>query len=315
MIKPKRLKKGQTIGIISPSSGVWKRSELWRSIEEIENWGYKVKVGEHAYKKRFYLAGSDEERAEDLLDFFKDDNIDAIFCSQGGYGSARILKHLDFDVIRNNPKIFIGYSDITSLHIAINKLSHLVTFHGPCALSAGSDEMTRYRREHLFRALEDEEPIGKIEISGRNKYLVTVNGGKTEATVIGGNLTLLCSTLGTPYEIETKDKIVFIEELDTEPWIMDHMLTHLLNSGKLQEAAGIVIGDCQNCEPFKLDAGFPNQCSLEDVIFDLLRPLNLPVLYGLPIGHTKDLATIPLGVLGFLDAKEGIFEILERGTI
>ena len=315
MIKPKRLKKGQTIGIISPSSGVWKRSEMWRSIEEIEKWGYNVKVGENAYKKRFYLAGTDVDRANDLLDFFKDDEVDAIFCSQGGYGSARILKYLDFDIIRNNPKIFIGYSDITSLHLAINKLSNLVTFHGPCALSAGTEEMTKYRKEHLIKALEGEEPIGKIEMASDKKYLVTVNPGKAEAPIIGGNLTLICATLGTPYEIVTKNKIVFIEELDTEPWIMDHMLTHLLNSGKLHQAAGIVIGECHNCEPFKHEAGFPNQCSLEDVIFDLLRPLGLPILYGLPIGHTKDLATIPLGVLGFLDAEEGIFEILERATI
>jgi len=315
MIKPKRLEKGDTIGIVSPSSGIWKRSELWRSMEEIESWGYQVKVGKHALKNHYYLAGEDQDRAEDLMNFFQDKTVDAIFCSQGGYGAARILRYLDFSVIRSNPKIFIGYSDITSLHLAIFKETGLVTFHGPSALSAGSDWMTPYRYEQMMKAIAGVDPIGKIKMAGTGTYLVKINGGKVSAPVIGGNLTLVCATLGTPHEIDTRGKIFFLEELDTEPWIMDHMLTHLLNAGKFQEVAGIVIGECSNCKPLEYKPGFHNQCSLEDVIFDLLEPLGVPIIYGLPIGHTKDLATIPLGVMGCLDADKGTFEILERATI
>lgn len=315
LLKPKRLKEGDTIGIISPSSGIWKRSDMLRSIEEIESWGYRVKMGKNAYNTSYYLAGNDKERARDLMDFFSDDEVDAIFCSQGGYGAARILRHLDFEIIRKNPKIFIGYSDITSLHLAMNKICGMVTFHGPCALSAGSEDMTPYRRDYMMRALKNDKPIGPIKMSNGKNYLLKINGGRAEASVIGGNLTLVCSTLGTPYEIDTAGKIVFLEELDTEPWLMDHMLTHLLNSGKLQQSVGIVVGECLNCEPFKHNPGFPNQCSLEDLIYDLLQPLGLPMLYGLPIGHTKDLATIPLGVNGIIDADNGIFEITEVATV
>ncbi len=315
LIKPGRLKEGDTIGIVSPSSGIWKRSDMLRSIEEIESWGFKVKIGENAYNSRNYLAGNDQDRANDLMEFFTDDDIDAIFCSQGGYGAARILRYLDFDAIKSNPKIFIGYSDITSLHLAINKFSGLVTFHGPCALSAGTEDMTPYRFDSMMKALKSDKPVGQIKMSSNKKYLLKINGGKVEAPVIGGNLTLICSSLGTPYEIETEGKILFLEELDTEPWFIDHMLTHLINSGKLQQSVGIVVGECLNCEPLKYDPGFPNQCSLEDIIYDLLQPLGLPMLYGLPLGHTKDLATIPLGVAGTIDADKGVFEINEVATV
>lgn len=316
MIKPKRLQKGDTIGIVSPSSGIWKRSELWRSMAEIEKWGYRVKVGKHADRNHYYLAGNDAGRVEDLMNFFKDDTVDAIFCSQGGYGSARLLRYLDFAIIRSNPKIFLGYSDITALHLGIHKLSRLVTFHGPNALSAGSACMTDYRYEQLLKAIAGNEPIGAIKMAGPEGYLLKINGGPAvEAPLIGGNLTLICATLGTPYEIDTRGKIFFLEELDTEPWVMDHMLTHLLNAGKLQEAAGIVIGECTNCDPLEHKPGFYSQCSLEDVIFDLLEPLGLPVLYGLPLGHTKDLATLPLGVMGRLDAGEGSLAIIETATV
>ncbi len=315
LIKPARLKEGDTIGIVSPSSGIWKRSDMLRSIEEIESWGFKIKIGENAYNSRNYLAGNDRDRANDLMEFFSDGEVDAIFCSQGGYGASRVLRYLNFEIIRSNPKIFLGYSDITSLHLAINKFCGLVTFHGPCALSAGSEDMTPYRFDYMMKALKGDKPVGKITIGAQNKYLLKINGGKAEAPVIGGNLTLICSTLGTPYEIETEGRILFIEELDTEPWIIDHMLTHLLNSGKLQQAAGIVVGECMNCEPLKHNPGFPNQCSLEDIIYDLLQPLGLPMLYGLPLGHTKDLATIPLGVAALVDADNGIFEITEVATV
>lgn len=315
IVKAKRLRKGGTIGIVSPSSGLWTRSELWKAIEEIESWGYKVKTGKYAYRNHYYLAGTDLQRAEDLMEFFKDETVDAIFCSQGGYGAARILKYLDFDVIRRNPKIFMGYSDITSLHMAIHRLTGLVTFHGPSASSAGTEHMTEYRYSQMMKALSEDRPIGKIEMADKGKYLVKVTGGKAEGILTGGNLTLLCATLGTPYEIETRDRILFIEDLDTEPWIMDHMFTHMLNAGKFQEARAIVIGECSGCEPNKYEPGFPNQCSLEDVIFDLLQPLGIPLIYGLPIGHTKDLATLPIGVAARVDADAGSFEIIETATV
>ncbi|GAU76238.1 LD-carboxypeptidase [Fusibacter sp. 3D3] len=314
-VKPKRLKKGDTIAIISPSSGIWRRSELLQSVEALEKLGYKVKLGEHVLKNRLYLAGTDEERASDFIWAFEDSTVDAIFASQGGYGAARLLRYINFDVVSRNPKIFLGYSDVTALHLAIQKETDLVTFNGPSALSFGTEYMTPYRFEHLMKALLGDEPIGHVKMSDPLKYLIKMNPGVVEGEITGGNLSLICSLLGTPWEIDTKDKILFLEDLEMEPWQMDHLLIHLLNAGKLSDASAIVVGECKNCEPYRHNPGFPNQCSLEDVLFDILEPLKKPVLYRLPLGHTKDLATIPLGVRGRVDSEKGIFEVMEKGVV
>lgn len=316
MIKPKRLKKGDTIGIVSPSSGLYKRSELWRGIETLESWGLKVKIGKYAYKNDYYLAGTDQERADDFNSMFADDSIDAVFCSQGGYGAGRILNLIDYELIKTNPKILFGFSDITALHLAIQKKCQLVTFHGPSLVGFYGDFFTPYKEKMLKKAVMDDVPIGEIKLPKNSEsYLVKISDGMAKGKLIGGNLTLICSSLGTPFEIETKDKILFIEDIDVEPWVFDHMLTHLINAGKLAQVSGIVVGECSNCEPFEYKPGFQAQCSLEDVLFDRLSNLNIPVLAGLPIGHIKDNCTIPEGVEATLDATVTRFSIDEVGTI
>jgi muramoyltetrapeptide carboxypeptidase len=313
--KPRRLKQGDTIGIIAPASPLYNRSDLKRGISTLEEWGYRVVVGEHVNERHEYLAGTDAQRAADLNAMFQNDSIDAIFVTQGGYGSARILHLLDFDAIRQNPKILIGYSDITSLHLAIHKRTGLVTFHGPGMAGYNAEDLSDYRKEYLFKALTSPEPIGEIKKANEKKYIHTIQAGEASGELIGGNLTLLCASLGTPYEVETEGKILFLEELDTEPWVIDHMLTHLFNAGKLQKAAGIVIGECKDCVPYKHNPGFPVTFSLEDVLEDRLAPLDIPVLYGLPLGHTRELATLPIGVQARLDATRGKFYVEECGTI
>jgi muramoyltetrapeptide carboxypeptidase len=314
MIKPKRLKPGNTIAIVSPSSGIWERRELSQSIEALESMGYHVKLGDHALKRHYYLAGSDEQRAEDLMWAFSDDTVDAIFASQGGYGAARLLKHLDFDMIHQNPKIFMGYSDITSLHLAIAKETGLVTFHGPSALSFGSEAMTPYRMTGIQKAIMLSTPIGVIKRGSLPKAIVKLNGGTAEGALVGGNLSLVCATLGTPWEIDTRGKVLFLEDIEVEPWQMDHLLTHMMNAGKFEDAAAIVIGECKACEPFEHRPGFPNQCSLENLIYEFFEGLEKPVLYGFPIGHTKDLATLPMGVRARVNADDGVFEVIEAGV-
>jgi muramoyltetrapeptide carboxypeptidase len=314
MKKPRRLRKGGTIRVVSPSSGMWARSELWRGIEGLEALGYKVQTGAAAYGNRNYLAGDDGARSADLMAAFLDPDVDAIACSQGGYGAARLFKLLDLDAIASNPKPFVGYSDITSLHLMLGRLCGLVTFHGPSASGFARGYLTDYTRASWERALTSGEPLGVIEMNDPDKYLLKATKGAVEAPVVGGNLTLICASLGTPFEIETKGKILFFEELDTEPWVMDHMLTHLKNAGKLDDAAGIVIGECHDCEPRKLDPGFFNQCSFEDLIFELLAPLGKPLIYGLPLGHEKEKATLPLGANARLDAGAGTLELLECAT-
>jgi muramoyltetrapeptide carboxypeptidase len=313
-IKPARLKKGDTIGIVAPASPLYNKSDLVRGIKTLEEWGYKVIVGEHVNARNEYLAGTDEQRASDINSMFENDQVDAIFVTQGGYGSARLLRHINFDLIKKNPKIFIGYSDITAIHLAIQKLTGLVTFHGPGMAGFNPEELSDYRKNQLFKALLMEEPIGEIELADKKKWINIINPGEARGEMVGGNLSLICSSLGTPYEIETEGKILFFEELDTEPWVIDHMLSHLINAGKLQKAAGIVIGECKDCVPYTHHPGFPVTFSLEDLLEEYIKPLNIPAIYGLPLGHTKDLATIPLGVQGFLDATNGKLIIEECAT-
>lgn len=313
-IKPKRLVKGDTIGIIAPASPLYNKSDLVRGIRTLEECGYNVIVGNKVNNKYEYLAGTDKERADDFNEMFANKEVDAIFVTQGGYGCGRMLKYVDFNIVKENPKILIGFSDITILHLAIQKKTGLVTFHGPGMGGLNSEELTEYRKEYLEKALISTKPIGEIKPANSKKWINVIRGGEARGEIVGGNLTLICSSLGTPYEIDTEDKILFFEDVETEPWVIDHMLSHLYNAGKLQKVSGIVIGECKGCEPYKHNPGFPVTFSLEDILEEYIKPLNIPAIYGLPLGHTKDLATIPIGVKAYLDATNGKLFIEERGT-
>lgn len=313
-MKPKMLQPGDTIGVISPASPSYRKSEVTRGIETLKEWGYKVRLSKNLNKRKGFVAGTDEERAEDFNEMFKRTEVDAVFVTQGGYGSARMLKYLDFEMIRENPKIFIGFSDITSLHLAILKKTGMVTFHGPGVSRYNLEDLTDYTKNSLFKALAQPDPIGTISLADEKKYIDIINPGKAEGILTGGNLTLLCATLGTPYEIDTEGKVLFIEELETEPWIMDHMLIHLSNAGKLQAAAGIVVGECINCKPRQHNPGYYVDLSTEDIFHEHLKPLKIPVIYGLPIGHTRDMATLPMGVKASLNADNKQLTILESAV-
>ena len=315
MKKAKRLKAGNTIGVISPSSPSEKKSEVVRGKETLESMGYRVVLSKNLNKTKGLVAGTEEERAEDLHEMFRRDDVDAIFVTQGGYGSAQLLRYLDFDMISQNPKIFTGFSDITSLHLAINKRSEMVTFHGPGLSRFNSEDLTDYTKNGFFKAIAEDSPIGEIKLANPKKWVNRINPGVAEGTLTGGNLTLICSTLGTPYEIDTRGKLLFIEDLDTEPWIFDHMLSHLRNAGKLDCVAGIVVGECHNCVPYPHNPGYYVDLSLEDILDYYLKPLNIPSIYGLPLGHTDDIATVPFGVWARLDADNKKFEILESGVL
>lgn len=315
MKKAKRLKTGDTIGVISPSSPPEKKSDVIRGIETIESLGYKVVLSKNLYKRKGFTAGTEEERAADIHQMFGRDDVDAILVTQGGYGAAQLLCHLDFDLISQNPKIFVGFSDITSLHMGILKHSGLVTFHGPSFCRFNSEDLTDYTKEFFFKAVAHTKPLGEIKTASPKKWIHQINPGQAEGILIGGNLTLICATLGTPCEIDPRGKILLIEDLDTEPWVFDHMLSHLRNAGVLSQVAGIVIGECHNCVPFLHNPGFYVNTSLEDVLDYYIKPLSVPAFYGLPLGHTDDLATLPLGVAVRLDADNKKLEILESGVI
>ncbi len=314
MIKPKRLEKGDTIGVISPASPSEKKSDVLRSAEYLDSIGYNVVIGKNVNKSKGFVAASEEERAADFNEMFRRDDIDAVFVTQGGYGSAQIIHLIDFDAVRSNPKILTGFSDITSLHLAIHKKSEVVTFHGPGMSRFNAKELTEYTKEHFFKALSSTEPIGEIKLADNKAWLHSIGPGVAEGKLIGGNLTLVCASLGTPYEIDTRDRILLIEDVETEPWIFDHNLSHLRNAGKLKDVRGIVVGESESCVPSKHNPGFFSDTSLEDVLEYYLKPLEIPVLYGLPLGHSKDLATLPIGVRVKLDADNKIFTVLESGV-
>jgi len=315
MIKPKRLSPGDTIGVISPASPSENRSEVFRAKEYIEAMGYNVVIGKNVNKTRGITAASEEDRLDDIHEMFRRDDVDAVFVTQGGYGCAQLLRNLDYDLIKEHPKILTGFSDITALHLAINKVCDMVTFHAPGMARFNDEELTEYTKESFFRNLSSPEPPGEIKKASPKKWLVRINGGTCEAPVIGGNLTLICASLGTPWEIDTKGKILFFEDVEAEPWVMDHMLSHLRNAGKLDDAAGFVIGECTDCVPRKNDPGYFTDLSIEDVFEYYLKPLGKPVLYGLPMGHSDDLATLPLGVMTRLDADKKTFTVLESGVV
>lgn len=233
MIKPKRLKLGDTIGVVAPASPTTEE-KLERVYRKLMQMGFNVVMGRSCFSKRGYLAGDDKTRAEDINKMFKNTEVDGIICLRGGYGSLRILDLLDYELIRTNPKVFVGYSDITALHIAINQISELVTFHGPMAANLIEDTCN-FTLESLYNFILNED--FKPSIENLSRELVAINGGIAEGQIIGGNLSLIASTIGTPYEINTKGKILFIEEIGEEPYRIDRMLTQLRLSHKLQECS------------------------------------------------------------------------------
>jgi len=284
IIKPQRLQPGDTVGLIAPASAAFEPATIREGVETLQSLGFKVKTGEHIKEKYGYLAGSDEHRVADLHRMFEDDEIKAIVALRGGYGSMRLLNLIDYDLVKKNPKIFIGYSDITSLNLAIYHKTGLVTFHGPVAISSFS----KYTQEYFWKVVSSPEPLGKVKhpVPGNTlrptAHLNTIRPGKATGRLIGGNLTLFTALLGTPYEVDSRDAILFLEETGEEPYDVDRMLTHLLLAGKLDHVAGVVFDRCPNCKPGDYKPAFYNSFSLEEVLEDRLGQLTCCLLYTSP---------------------------------
>jgi muramoyltetrapeptide carboxypeptidase len=256
------------------------------------------------------LAGTDKERAEELNDAFRDDAVDAVFCVSGGYGCLRILPYLDYEMIRAHPKILLGYSDVTTLHIALNQKSDLVTFHGPMIAPEMGSEFTDYTEKWLLRALQESAPLGELTNPNDGPLLKVINEGEAGGKLVGGNLSLIVHGLGTPYEIDTKGKILLIEDTDETPLRVDRYLTHLWLANKLQDAAGIVIGEFTN---YQLTNNEPS-LTLWDALRDRIEESGKPALYGLCFGHGKHHLTMPIGVEARLDATHRRIWIEESAT-
>lgn len=318
IIKPPKLKPGDTIGLITPASSLFEPHQtIIEAKEKITNLGFNVKMGKHIYKKWGYLAGTDEERAKDIHDMFSDDEVRAVVAIRGGYGSGRLLPMLDYELIRKNPKILMGYSDITSLLIGVNEMTGLVTFHGPVAVST----FTEYTRKYMFATLTEDEPVGEIEDAPYSENLQTtnrvwtVNGGYSEGLLTGGNLTLVAASLGTPYEIDTRDRILFLEETNEEPYDFDRLLTQLANAGKFEQCRGVVFDRMNKVRPSSLSPGFDTTLSKEDILVDRMARYKMPVCLGLSLGHVADKPVLPLGVKTGLNADTGRISLLENAVL
>jgi muramoyltetrapeptide carboxypeptidase len=296
------LAEGGTIGVAAPASGFENRSEVFRGVEWWESKGYRVKLGAHVFERDDYVAGDERGRAADLMAMFADDEVDVVQALQGGYGSAQTIPHLDFDVIAANPKPFVGYSDITALHVALRQRTGLATFYGYGLVGMGEKESTDFSRDRLLDVLRG-RGAGEVPRDPDDPYVRAFNGGRVTAPLVGGCLWLLLQTMGTPWEVDLSGGIFFFEDYDAPPWYVDGMLTQLGHAGKLAEVRGVVVGDMEKCDWREARPEWPRTRSIEDVLEKHLEPLGVPVLYKLPLGHGKHLASIPLGVSATLDAE------------
>lgn len=311
VVKPKRLRPGMTIGLVTPASNVPEDQELHAAMDLVRSLGFSVVPGGNLFSRTQYLAGTDKERADDLNAMFADPDIDAIFCVRGGYGSGRLLRYLDYDMIAANPKIIMGYSDITAILNAIYLRTGMVTFHGPIAGGNFSD----YTYDQYTKVLI--EPAQSVRIGEPPKFetrpgvvdrenrLTTIVSGVAEGHLLGGNLSLMVTLLGTPFEPRFEGALLFLEDVSEPPYSVDRMLTHLWMAGKLEQVAGIVLGK------FTEDEDDSNTFSMEEVLRDRLEPLGIPTLSGAMIGHVEDKTVVPLGIRARLDVDAGALTLLE----
>jgi muramoyltetrapeptide carboxypeptidase len=308
----KRLPDGGTIGVPAPAGPYFNRSEVLRGVEWWKARGYRVKLADGIWDRDDYVAGDPKTRARDLVAMFADPEVDVVQCLHGGYGSSQTIPFLDFDVISQNPKALVGFSDITSLHVALLQRTGLSTVHANGLHGMGSSDVTPFSKDRLLSVLRD-GGAGEVPRDPDDPYVRAIRGGRVTAPLVGGNLWLVMQTLATPWEIDLDGCIFFFEALDHPPWEMDSILTHLLHTGKLDGVAGVMVGECHNCDWREERPETPRTKSLEDVLEEKLEPLGVPVLYKLPLGHGKHLAATPLGVTATLDADALTLTIDEPG--
>jgi muramoyltetrapeptide carboxypeptidase len=297
------LPEGGTIGVAAPASPYDARSQLERGVEWWEARGYRVKLAPGVHDRDDYVAGDARRRAEDLQALFADPEVDAVQALVGGYGSAQTIPYLDFDLIAEHPKPFVGYSDITALHVALRQRAGLATVYGVGLVGIGDKDTTSFTRNRLEAVLRG-DATGEVPRDPDDPYVRAINGGKASAPLVGGCLWLLLQTMGTAWEVDLDGSIFFFEDYMAPPYYVDGMLTQLRHAGKLENVKGVVVGDMEQCDygDIRQASDWRASRSIEDVLDEHLGPLGVPVLYKLPLGHGKHLASLPLGVRCTLDA-------------
>lgn len=298
---PNRLKPGDRIEIVSPASSITV-DKMALAMTQLQEWGYRVTLSDHALDHTEYLAGPDEDRAADLQRAFDDPDVAAVFCSRGGYGCARLFPYLDLDRIAATGKPFLGFSDITTLHLALNRRG-LITYHAPMPLTLSRERET-WVLESLKAALAGDSPFHPAAPRGQ-----TVVGGKAVGRLTGGCLCLVTDSIGTPDAIQTEGRIVLIEDVDENPHRVDAMLTQLLNTGLAQAAAGFVIGEMTGTDT-REDASIGRR-PWREIVTERLAPLGKPMVFEYPFGHNSAMLTLPMGAMVEFDADAGTLSLAE----
>ena len=311
VVKPFVLKPGATIGVVSPASRPPDEDVYQQGILYLKKLGYKVVESEHVLERRGYLAGADADRAGDLNNMFRDPAIDAIFCSRGGYGAPRIIDQIDFDAIRKNPKIFVGYSDITSLNLAIWKMTGLVTFSGSMVAIEMGRGIEPFTEQYFWQSLTVVDPVATLLNPPETPTKVFMPG-KAEGILLGGCLSLINVLLGTPYCPDFAGAILYIEDIDEEPYRIDRYLAQLKLAGILNQVAGIVIGQFIDCVP--QDPEKP-VLAIDEIFHDYFDPLKIPVVSDFAYGHGPIKHTMPVGVQAIVDTDRGGLIISESAVI
>lgn len=312
LIKPKALREGSVVALIAPSSPI-SEERITKSLNNLQALGLRVKESKHWRERLGYLAGTDRDRLADLHDAFADPEVEGIWCARGGYGAGRLLPWLDYGLISRHPKVLIGYSDITALHLGIHRMTGLVTFHGPVAASDYPENTLAHLKAAVFSpqvpyALTLPRP--EETLPGPEYAPFVITPGKASGSLMGGNLALLTALCGTAYTPIFKNKIAFIEDIGEQPYRIDRMLTQLLQATDLREAAGIVLGVFTDCQP----KGDSPTLSLSEALHDRLGSLDIPVAYGYPLGHVAHQATFAYGIQAELDTGAGRLTFLESGV-
>ena len=313
-VKPPALPERARIAVVAPASPLQTRSEAEQATAYFEARGHEVVFGPNWRKVHGYLAGTDAERAADLQWALSEPGIDMVHTLCGGYGCARLYDLIDWDAV-GEPRIVCGFSDITALHLALAANAGWVTFYGPnfSRFTRKKHELTKPTEEWFHRAFKP-EPLGRVFEDPENPYVLTVGGGVGEGKLVGGCITLLCASIGTPYEIETDGCVVLVEDLNEDEYLVDTAVNHLVRSGKLERAAGLVFGTDVSLHSRVPPEGSESTLSIEEMLDELIAPLGIPAIANVPVGHGKHMATMPLGARVRVDGAGKSLEVLEAAV-
>jgi len=306
-LKPKRLRRGDTIGIVAPAWS-FNRANFMKGVGTLKRMGFKVKYDRSIFSRYWSMAGYDKERAEQINLMFADRKVRAIFCAKAGYGSTRTIPYLDQKIIRKNPKIFVGYSDITILLEYLQRIANMIVYHGPVVSGEIHKNMSTISLEYLIRCLMRPEPMGRVCLPGMR----TLRPGKASGKLVGGNLSMLVSGIGTPYNIDTDYKILFLEDVGEDLEKIDNMLLHLKMAGKFKRVRGVVFGRMLDCYD---SSG--KKYKIAHMIEDILEDVEVPMISGFPSGHARGRGAniiMPLGAQVTLDADRSALTFDEAGV-